>query len=121
MSSSTPTDNFFTVKQVNSMAQSNVGSKITKPVYFKVLSDRDLKHHNVLVVGDSESDQMEIEFDAAVLQDMAKKSKFLFPTWRSPPLSSVFVEHYDTNWRKILLYQNKIAEFDKNSALSEEL
>ena len=31
-------DNFYTVKQVNSMAQSHVGSKIIKPVYFKILS-----------------------------------------------------------------------------------
>ena len=48
MSSSTPArDEFFTVKEINSMAQSHVGSKITKPVFFKVLSDRDLKVHNV--------------------------------------------------------------------------
>ena len=75
----TASDNFYTVKQVNSMAQSHVGSKIIKPVYFKVLSDRDLKQHNVLLVGDSPADTMEIEFEPAVLQDMARKSKFLFP------------------------------------------
>ena len=72
-------DNFYTVKQVNSMAQSHVGSKIIKPVYFKILSDRDLKQHNVLLVGDSPVDSMEIEFDPSVLQDMIRKSRFLFP------------------------------------------
>ena len=79
MSSTPARDEFFTVKEINSMAQSHVGSKITKPVFFKVLSDRDLKVHNILLVGDSESDQMEIEFEPSILQDMIKKSKFLFP------------------------------------------
>ena len=76
---SAASDNFYTVKQVNSMAQSHVGSKIIKPVYFKILSDRDLKQHNVLLVGDSPVDSMEIEFDPSVLQDMIRKSRFLFP------------------------------------------
>ena len=72
-------DNFFTVSQVNGMALSNVGSKITKPVYFKIMSDRDLKQHNVLLVADSEKDQMEIEFDPDYLREMARRSNFLYP------------------------------------------
>ena len=72
-------DNFFTVSQVNAMALSNVGSKITKPVYFKIMSDRDLKQHNVLLVADSDKDQMEIEFDPDYLREMARRSNFLYP------------------------------------------
>ena len=69
-------DNFFTVSQVNAMSLSNVGSKITKPVYFKIMSDRDLKQHNVLLVADSDKDQkdqMEIEFDPEYLREMARR------------------------------------------------
>ena len=77
MSSTPARDEFFTVKEINSMAQSHVGSKITKPVFFKVLSDRDLKVHNILLVGDSESDQMEIEFEPSILQDLIKKGILL--------------------------------------------
>ena len=83
-------DNFYTVKQVNSMAQSHVGSKIIKPVYFKILSDRDLKQHNVLLVGDSPVDSMEIEFDPSVLQDMIRKSRFLFPLETVKALTKTF-------------------------------
>ena len=58
------------------MALSNVGVKITKPVYFKIMSDRDLKQHNVLLVADSDKDQkdqMEIEFDPEYLREMARR------------------------------------------------
>ena len=41
-------DNFYTVKQVNSMAQSHVGSKIIKPVYFKILSET-LPHYESIL------------------------------------------------------------------------
>ena len=56
-----------------------LGLRSQNQCFFKVLSDRDLKVHNILLVGDSESDQMEIEFEPSILQDLIKKSKFLFP------------------------------------------
>ena len=79
MSSSTSArDEFFTVKEINSMAQSHVGSKITKPV--SVVGSWLEGSQRFLLVGDSESELALISLECVRIG--SKRFDFQTSKWR---------------------------------------